>query len=229
MTLHATNWSYSRIRVAIITQVVLHVSIILATVPCAKPWLVAFETGGLQAPAEEVRKASASPRVSTPLLPVAKVRSRPGTPMPLGPLPNVTHSSAIKSSADDELCEPTAAGHHKRVEAWPVRTYKTKATYEVRAEHVGPSKSRRALLAARKISNGSNASSHGITRTKSFSVDIDEINDYFSAKERQRISDAPSSMEQAWATAETKASLRMEDAGGLLEARAGKRRPAEDV
>lgn len=102
---HASkDWSYARINVVIITQISMHVSIILATVPCIRPWLVVFESGGLQAPADARRE---SRRVSPTT-----------TPPKLAPLFPIAMTPVI-SDQDIEL-EPRLAGHRKRVEAWPV-------------------------------------------------------------------------------------------------------------
>lgn len=42
------DWTYDRSLVAVITQIILHSSVILATVPCLKPWFAALEGGGFQ-------------------------------------------------------------------------------------------------------------------------------------------------------------------------------------
>ena len=46
----AADWSYARINVQILTQVAMHVSTILATVPCVKNFLLVFESGNLHPP-----------------------------------------------------------------------------------------------------------------------------------------------------------------------------------
>ena len=50
--LYSHDWSHSRVDAVVLSQVVLHLSIILATVPCAKPFLYIFESGGLHMPAK---------------------------------------------------------------------------------------------------------------------------------------------------------------------------------
>lgn len=46
----AADWSYARVNVQILTQVTMHVSTILATVPCAKNFLLVFDSGNLHPP-----------------------------------------------------------------------------------------------------------------------------------------------------------------------------------
>ncbi|KAK5165517.1 uncharacterized protein LTR77_009046 [Saxophila tyrrhenica] len=211
-TLHSQDWSYSRIRVVIITQVVLHVSVILATVPCIKPWLVAFESGGLQ-PHPDVRKESHAPRrtpLPSPLLPLpATARSRTttltrSTSLEFPARPKLLHRSA---SHDPDVMTPGPAGHRKRVEAWPVKTYQTQATYSVTAEYVPDPEQ----VGGRKKS-ASSVRSDGITRTKLFSVQHDEIQDYFLTSEAEQVT--PSTLEEG--TVETVPSLPLEVVGGLL-------------
>ncbi|KXL46446.1 MAG: hypothetical protein FE78DRAFT_146155 [Acidomyces sp. 'richmondensis'] len=48
--LASPNWNFSRTGAVIFMQVMLHLSLILATLPCAKPFLVVFESGGLLNP-----------------------------------------------------------------------------------------------------------------------------------------------------------------------------------
>ena len=152
--LHSTDWSYARIDVVIISQISMHVSVILATVPCIRPWLNAFESGGLQAPAEVRRQSRQLAPIAPKLAPLLPIAMTPPT-----------------SDEDMELT-PGAAGHRKRVEAWPVQFWagdsvenKTVTTVEVdRAE---------AKEMARKISLDSQ-SSRGITRTTSFSVKFEQ-------------------------------------------------------
>ena len=155
-TLRSSDWSYSRIHVVIITQIEMHISVILATIPCIRPWFNVFESGGLQAPAE-VRRQSRRPT------PVAATK--------LAPLLPIAMSSAINDN-DIEL-SPGMAGHRKRVEAWPVQFFpgdsveaKTVTTVEY-----DPVEAREM---ARKASRDSQ-SSRGITRTTSFSVKFQEI------------------------------------------------------
>lgn len=47
---HSADWSYARVDVQILTQVAVHVSTILATVPCVKNFLLVFESGNLHPP-----------------------------------------------------------------------------------------------------------------------------------------------------------------------------------
>jgi len=213
-TLHSTDWSYARIRVVIITQVVLHVSVILATVPCIKPWLVAFESGGLQPP-PEVRKESAalkrtalpSPMISDPSPKLSPPVPSPQTPSPtVGSIrPKIPHRSI--SHEQPTILTPGAAGHRRKVEAWPLETFKTTTTYSVTAEHA-PDEAE-FLAAVRKLSTVSSArSSEGIIRTKSFSVQHDDVGDYFQGFGVE----TPSSGK----TSDKTPSMTFEDAGGLL-------------
>ncbi|WPB02706.1 uncharacterized protein RHO25_007342 [Cercospora beticola] len=50
---HEDDETYVRTDVTIITQVAMHLSIILATVPCAKPFFVIFEGGVFQSPNDQ--------------------------------------------------------------------------------------------------------------------------------------------------------------------------------
>ncbi|TKA82468.1 hypothetical protein B0A55_02175 [Friedmanniomyces simplex] len=52
IALFSADWSYARVPLQIVNQITLHLSIILATIPCAKPFLTVFESGGLHLPAE---------------------------------------------------------------------------------------------------------------------------------------------------------------------------------
>ncbi|WPH04555.1 Hypothetical protein R9X50_00744700 [Acrodontium crateriforme] len=48
IALYSADWTRDRTNTAIITQIVLHLSVILATLPCIKPWLAVLELGGLK-------------------------------------------------------------------------------------------------------------------------------------------------------------------------------------
>ena len=65
------DWSYARINVQIITQVVLHLSVILATVPCMKSLLVAFRNGHHPPPRTQSR-VSYETAGTTSILPLAR-------------------------------------------------------------------------------------------------------------------------------------------------------------
>ena len=153
--LTSRDWSYARVDVVILTQVSMHISIILATVPCIRPWLIAFESGGLHAPSE-VRRESRHPPKSPKLAPLLPIALPPAT------------------SDDPIALEPGSSGHRKRVEAWPVQWWadddaERRATVTF-AEHDPID----AKEAARKRSMDS-VSSKGITRTKSSSIAFEDI------------------------------------------------------
>lgn len=50
LTWKAADWTYARVNVQILTQVTMHVSTILATVPCVKNFLLVFDSGNLHPP-----------------------------------------------------------------------------------------------------------------------------------------------------------------------------------
>lgn len=60
LALASSDWSFARVNLVIATQVVLHVSVILATVPCSKPFLSAFDSGTLHMPQEVELEAGTS-------------------------------------------------------------------------------------------------------------------------------------------------------------------------
>lgn len=146
----------------------MHVSVILATVPCARPWLIAFESGGLRAPAE-IRRASPYQQNApglAPILPIALPRPRLDDPIPL------------------EL-EPGHAGHRKRVEAWPVQlwpNHNTELSSNVTTVQYDPEEAKQA---ARRRSQDSK-SSRGIERTKSFSVSYEDIENDWKAQSSEQ-------------------------------------------
>ena len=144
--------------VSILTQISMHVSIILATVPCIRPWLIAFESGGLKAPAD-IRRASRHPVKApglAPLLPIA--------------LPPMTLDDPVASI-------PGNAGHRKRVEAWPVQMWASQKANQRATITTIEHDPADAKEAARKRSHDS-ANSRGITRTNSFSVDFEDIEQF---------------------------------------------------
>jgi hypothetical protein len=110
-------------------------------------------------------------------------------------------------SWDSTILASGAAGHRKRVEAWPLKTFKSEATYSVKARYVP----RKTQNAGRKGSRGSRASSQGIMRSKSFTVQHADIEDYFNSKE----SDSTPSQEQQ--SEHAASSVRLEDVGGLFD------------
>lgn len=59
IALFSPDWPRARVPGVILTQVVLHLSVMLATIPCVKPFLRLFENGGLQMPFSFVKKVSA--------------------------------------------------------------------------------------------------------------------------------------------------------------------------
>ena len=132
----------------------MHISIILATVPCIRPWLIDFESGCLKAPtrvSRESRCPTQAPKLA-PLLPIA--------------LPPFTSDDPIAST-------PGSVGHRKRVEAWPVQMWATQEADEratIRTVKHDPEYVREA---ARRRSLDS-ASSKGISWTKTFSVNIED-------------------------------------------------------
>jgi hypothetical protein len=189
--LSSTDWSYSRIDVVIISQISMHVSVILATVPCIRPWLIAFESGGLQAPAEARRQsrrlAPMVPKLA-PLLPIAMTTpptSDDGIELTLGP-----------------------AGHRKRVEAWPVQFW-TGDSIENRTVTTVEADPAEAKEMARKKSLDSH-SSKGITRTKSFSVKFEDIEGHTKQQMPAQASRPPLSRHTSFNTV-------FQDAGVLLE------------
>lgn len=194
-SVESSDWSYSRIRVGIIGEVVLHVSVILATVPCIKPWLVVFERGAAlysrPTPHEEPQPVSSAGLKLKPLLPVAR--------------PNIPH----RRSLDTALFHPGRVGHRKRVEAWPLQTHQQQTLYTTTVE--SPAAGR---MADRKKSVESSNSSIGITQTKSFSVEYTDI-DYF--MHGTRLSDeAPPGRRPSMARTMT-TQAKLADVGRLLE------------
>ena len=171
----------------------MHVSIILATVPCIRPWLIAFESGGLQAPADVRRESRRLGPIAPKLAPLLPIAMSPAT-------------------SDDEYTDieltTGPAGHRKRVEAWPVQFWagdsvenKTVTTVEAdRAE---------AKEMARKKSLDSQ-SSRGITRTTSFSVKFDDIEGH---KKQQR----PAPVARPSISRHASYTAGLQDLGGLLE------------
>ena len=169
----------------------MHISVILATVPCIRSWLNAFESGGLQAPAE-VRRASRHPTpVATKLAPLLPI--------------------AMTAVTDDTIVElsPGIAGHRKRVEAWPVQffpgdTVESKTVTTVEHDPVD------AREMARKASRDSQGS-RGITRTTSFSVKFQEIDGHMK-QQREQASPYAGRLSRTFSSPSD-----LYDAGGLLE------------
>ena len=129
----------------------MHISIILATVPCIRPWLIAFESHGLQAPAD-VRNASKQQTCSPKLAPLLPIALPP-------PMLN-----------DDIALMPGNASHRQRVEAWPVQMWQDQKTTVTTVEHdplgVKEFQRKRSL---------DSESSKGIKRTTSYSVKSEDM------------------------------------------------------
>jgi hypothetical protein len=188
-TLRSSDWSYSRIDVVIITQIEMHISVILATIPCIRPWLNAFESGGLQAPAEVRRESRRPTPVATKLAPLLPI--------------------AMTPAINDNNIELSMAGHRKRVEAWPVQffpgdTVESKTVTTVEHDPV------EAREMARKASRDSQGS-RGITRTTSFSVKFQDIEGH-TKQQKEQGNSKPSRLSRTFSSPSD-----LYDAGGLLE------------
>lgn len=189
-----------------ITQVVLHVSIILATVPSIKPWLLAFESGGLHAPAE-------APDESATLSQHHRPPRRTPLPSRLSSsisLPKAADPALIRRSISHESnsgLTPSRAGPRARAEAWPLHTFPEQTSYSVTAEyapelaHLPPTYQ----APLRKLSKDSSPS--GIIRTKSFSVQHEDVGDYFGRENGGTTIDEEMG----------RSNLVLRDVGGLLE------------
>ena len=169
----------------------MHISVILATVPCIRSWLNAFESGGLQAPAEVRRESRRPTPVATrlaPLLPIAMTA--------------VTNDTTIELS-------PGMAGHRRRVEAWPVQFFPGDSVERKTVTTIGhdPVEAREM---ARKASRDSQ-SSRGITRTTSFSVKFQEIDGHMK-QQREQASPYAGRLSRTFSSPSD-----LIDAGGLLE------------
>lgn len=162
IALFSNDWSRARVGVVIITQIVLHVSIMLATIPCAKPFLVVFDSGGLHMPAGVGNS-------QTPLV----------RPQPPPPADSNSTSSLAKL--------PGLAGRRKRREAWRVvlrpdsaKTVTTVTTVQHDADQ--------AKIAARMRSIDSSLSSrNGIVRTDSVAIAFDDAAQMLNQKRSRSI------------------------------------------
>ena len=181
----------------------MHISVILATVPCLRPWLNAFESGGLHGPGEAAHRDSRRPNLMVPKL-------APLLPIAMSPM----------TSDEDIASTLGAAGHRQRVEAWPLELFvgdvaENRTTTIVEHDPV------EAREIARKKSLDSE-SSRGITRTTSFSVTFEEVKQYMQQQQSPRTppqlppkaSSRPCGLLR---TTSHHASLEFRDAGGLLE------------
>lgn len=91
----SADWSYARINVQIITQVCLHTSTILATVPCVKNFLLVFESGNLHSRAQPT--VTSSRRISRRRSSISAVQS---TTSPLSQRPRLDISRRAISGFD---------------------------------------------------------------------------------------------------------------------------------
>lgn len=174
-------------QIVIVTQIAMHISVILATIPCIRPWLHALESGGLQSPA-----VLRHPKLA-PLLPIA---------MP-----------PAASDEDVTAAAPGTLGHRRRVEAWPVEFFAgdVEANRTVTTVRYDAAEAREM---ARKKSINSSESSRGITRTTSFSVKFDEVESHLKQQQQQQRVPRPGRLSRATSF---NASVALHDAGGILE------------
>ena len=146
----------------IITQIMLHLSIILTTLPCMKPYLSAFDSGALQAPTIDLRRISKQPakeQKSIALLPLTEPR----------PTLKRRMSQGIQSYNSIALL-PGKAGHRRRVQEWPVFTSTDLTSTVTTVEH-DPVDAR----AAERKRSTDRVSMERITRTQSFSVKVEDL------------------------------------------------------
>ena len=195
--LNSRDWTHARVDLVIVTQVILHLSVILATVPCIKPCLKAFESGGLRSSSGDLRRISkftATMPKSVSFLPLTQPR----------PTLECRNESFGFWNIDPVASAPGKAGHRKRVEEWPVRMVADPLATLTTVEHDPQG----AKEAKRRRSRDS-VCSKGIVRTQSFSIKYEDIEDAM----------APISHEPPVSKTLTRTNtglLEFEDVGGLL-------------
>lgn len=152
---YSVDWSFARTNVSIIAQIQLHLSIMLATVPCVKPWLTVFEGGGL------LMHMTQGSVLAIPLTGSSRSPQTPETPPVRPPIIHKPFSDRHRLSVDRWQAHLS----RKRLDQSPTIT-----KIEHSPEH--------ALVAARRRSmDSSEHSKNGIMRTSSFSVAFETIGD----------------------------------------------------
>ena len=186
--LSSNDWSYSHTEVVIVTQVIIHFSVILATLPCIKPFLRAFRSGSLRASASFRRESDESRATEA----------------------HTARPTLFKSKSANRAAvavAPGKAGHRQRIEQWPLQLWNHRNSTITTVEH-DPEDAREAK---RKRSVDSE-SMKGITKTKSFSVDVESLKEMLRTTPPGSVSGQVSDN----ITRATSWQIGFEDAGGLL-------------
>lgn len=173
----AADWSYARINVQIITQVALHVSTILATVPCVKNFLLVFESGNLHPPhhAQESGRRVSKRRSSTytpnpthtssnPLRPRPSPARRARSELDLLRVPSATRPGPIHTLRMNSWSAPSG------LSAQGTRMGREVASGSISTAEHDPEDARVAAVERRKSAD-SEDSRRRIKRTQSYVVD----------------------------------------------------------